>query len=46
MILVIQYKSVTTLLHDYAPNLIKIIGLKRKLKNLGISEKELEEQWR
>lgn len=39
------YKSVTTLLHDYAPKFDKDYWLKKKAKELHISEKRLEEQW-
>ena len=39
------YKSVTTLLHDYAPKFDKDYWLKKKAKELHISEKKLEEQW-
>lgn len=40
-----SYKSCTTLLHDYVPAFDKAYHLKRKAKELGISEKRLEEQW-
>lgn len=39
------YKSTTTLLHDYCPKFDKDYWLKRKAKELGISEKRLAEQW-
>ena len=39
------YKSTTTLLHDYCPKFEKDYWLKRKAKELGISEKRLAEQW-
>lgn len=40
-----EYKSTTTLLHDYKPKFEKDYWLKRKAKELGISEKKLAEQW-
>ena len=40
-----SFKSVTTLLHDYAPKFDKSYWLSKKAKELGISEKRLEEQW-
>lgn len=39
------YKSVTTLLHDYKPPFERDYWLTKKAKELGISEKRLEEQW-
>lgn len=39
------YKSTTTLLHSYAPEFDKSYWLKRKAKELNISEKRLEKQW-
>lgn len=39
------YKSTTTLLHDYVPKFDKSYWLQKKSKELGISEKRLEEQW-
>ena len=40
-----EYKSVTTLLHGYAPAFDKDYWLKKKAKELNISVKRLEEQW-
>lgn len=40
-----EYKSTTTLLHDYKPIFDKKYWLKKKSKELGISEKRLAEQW-
>ena len=40
-----EYKSTTTLLHDYKPVFDKKYWLKKKSKELGISEKRLAEQW-
>lgn len=40
-----KYKSVTTLLHEYQPKFEKSFWLKKKAKELGISEKRLAEQW-
>ena len=40
-----EYKSTTTLLHSYQPVFDKKYWLKKKAKELGISEKRLEEQW-
>lgn len=40
-----EYKSTTTLLHDYAPKFDKEYWLKRKAKELNISEKRLAKQW-
>lgn len=40
-----EYKSTTTLLHDYAPKFDKDYWLKKKAKELGISEKRLAQQW-
>ena len=40
-----SYKSTTTLLHQYQPRFEKDYWLKRKAKELHISEKRLEEQW-
>ena len=39
------YLSTTTLLHKYAPEFDKAYWLKKKAKELGISEKKLEAQW-
>lgn len=39
------YKSTTTLLHEYQPKFEKNYWLKKKAKELGISEKELARQW-
>lgn len=41
-----NYKSTTTLLHDYVPKFDKSFWLKKKAKELGISEKRLEQQWK
>ena len=40
-----EYKSTTTLLHDYAPKFNKEFWLKKKAAELGISEKRLAQQW-
>lgn len=40
-----EYKSVTTLLHDYKPAFDKNYWLRKKSQELGISEKTLEKQW-
>lgn len=40
-----EYKSTTTLLHEYVPKFDKSYWLKKKAKELGISEKRLEQQW-
>ena len=40
-----EYKSTTTLLHDYVPKFNKNYWLKKKAKELGISEKRLAQQW-
>lgn len=40
-----EYKSTTTLLHDYKPKFEKSYWLKKKAKELGISEKQLAAQW-
>lgn len=40
-----EYISTTTLLHDLAPNFDKKYWLHKKAVQLGITEKELEEQW-
>lgn len=40
-----DYVSTTTILHSYQPSFDKSYWLKKKSKELGISEKELEEQW-
>ena len=40
-----EYKSTTTLLHDYVPKFEKSFWLKKKAKELGISEKRLAQQW-
>lgn len=39
------YKSATTLIHEYEPKFEKNYWLKKKSKELGISEKELARQW-
>lgn len=41
-----EYKSTTTLLHDYQPKFDKDYWLRKKAKELGISEKRLEQQWK
>lgn len=40
-----EYISTTTLLHDLAPKFDKKYWLHKKAVQLGITEKELEEQW-
>lgn len=40
-----EYKSTTTLLHEYSPKFDKKYWLTKKAKELGISEKRLEAQW-
>lgn len=41
-----EYKSVTTLIHDnYVPAFNKKFWLRKKAKELGISEKQLAKQW-
>ena len=40
-----EYKSTTTLLHDYVPKFEKSFWLRKKAKELGISEKRLAQQW-
>lgn len=40
-----EYKSMTTLLHEYQPKFEKSYWLKKKAKELGISEKRLAKQW-
>ena len=40
-----EYKSMTTLLHDYAPKFDQSYWLKKKAKELGISPKRLAQQW-
>lgn len=40
-----EYKSTTTLLHEYQPKFEKSYWLKKKAKELGISEKQLAAQW-
>lgn len=40
-----EYKSTTTLLHDYVPKFDKNYWLKKKSAELGISEKRLAKQW-
>lgn len=40
-----EYVSTTTVLHSYKPEFDKSYWLKRKAKELGISEKRLEKQW-
>lgn len=41
-----EYKSTTTLLHDYAPKFDTKRWLRFKSKELGISEKQLAAQWK
>lgn len=40
-----EYKSTTTLLHDYKPAFDKSYWLKKKAQELGISEARLAKQW-
>ena len=40
-----DYISTTTILHGYQPKFDKNYWLRKKSKELGISEKKLEEQW-
>ena len=40
-----SYISTTTILHQYQPKFDKTYWLKKKAKELGISEKKLEQQW-
>lgn len=40
-----NYISTTTILHNYAPKFDKTYWLRKKSKELGISEKKLEQQW-
>lgn len=40
-----EYKSATTLLHEYKPEFDKQYWLKKKAQELHISEKRLEKQW-
>ena len=40
-----EYKSTTTLLHEYAPKFDKDYWLKKKAKELHISEEKLAQQW-
>lgn len=40
-----EYKSTTTLLHEYQPVFDKSYWLKKKAKELGVSEKRLAQQW-
>ena len=40
-----DYISTTTILHNYTPKFDKNYWLRKKSKELGISEKKLEEQW-
>lgn len=40
-----EYKSTTTLLHDYQPKFDKSYWLKKKAKELHTTEKKLEKQW-
>ena len=40
-----SYKSTTTLLHEYQPKFDKSYWLRKKSKELGISQKELAKQW-
>lgn len=39
------YISTTTILHNYQPKFDKTYWLRKKSKELGISEKKLEQQW-
>lgn len=39
------YKSVTTFLHNYKPSFDKTYWLRKKARELGISEKQLATQW-
>lgn len=39
------YISTTTILHQYAPKFDKTYWLRKKAKELGISEAKLEKQW-
>lgn len=41
-----NYISTTTILHKYQPKFDKDYWLRKKSKELGISEKKLEEQWK
>ena len=41
-----EYKSTTTLLHEYQPKFEKSYWLRKKSKELGISEKQLAAQWK
>ena len=40
-----EYKSTTTLLHEYQPKFDKNYWLRKKARELGISEKQLAQQW-
>lgn len=40
-----RYISTTTILHNYQPKFDKSYWLRKKSKELGISEKKLEQQW-
>lgn len=40
-----EYISTTTILHNYQPKFDKSYWLRKKSKELGISEKKLEQQW-
>lgn len=40
-----SYISTTTILHNYAPKFDKTYWLRKKAKELGISEAKLEKQW-
>lgn len=40
-----EYLSTTTFLHDYSPRFDKSYWLRKKAKELGISEKKLAAQW-
>lgn len=40
-----NYTSTTTLLHEYQPKFDKSYWLKKKARELGISQKELAKQW-
>lgn len=41
-----NYKSCTTFIHDYVPKFDEKYWLRRKSKELGISAKELKQQWK
>ena len=40
-----DYVSTTTILHEYQPKFDKSYWLRKKSKELGISQKELAKQW-